>query len=206
MASGRLELPRPCGQQILSLSCLPIPPRGRREKSIPWRFAAVGIAATVPGLYPSVNPARSASSARCSAGSRAHVRTRRRCCRAAQCRAAAARFAPPAGENSAALLPLCEQCQRPQHFRAQPIRRVRRVACEIGSAARHAHRAARAAGRLSVRRFAKVPSPRRLRSVGTARSRAAPTRRRQPPMSGEPISRKHLCPWRVRAEGWPGFA
>ena len=29
MASGRLELPRPCGQQILSLPCLPIPPRGR---------------------------------------------------------------------------------------------------------------------------------------------------------------------------------
>ena len=29
MTSGRLELPRPCGQQILSLLYLPIPPRGR---------------------------------------------------------------------------------------------------------------------------------------------------------------------------------
>src|SRR5262245_18806821 len=41
MASGRLELPRPCGQQILSLPCLPIPPRGRTEESTRCQPTAV---------------------------------------------------------------------------------------------------------------------------------------------------------------------
>ena len=58
MPPGRVELPRPCGQRILSPSRLPVPPQGPRASSEapnhPTRLAR--------GATPSIHPARDARS------------------------------------------------------------------------------------------------------------------------------------------------